>query len=82
MDDSRTALITQIATFGAFKVVTSVLILWFFPSWEALLVVLGLSVPWIIGAVWYFGIASTVRLRLIRVRAKRKELLRQEWRLD
>jgi hypothetical protein len=81
-DDSRAVLIAQIATFGGFKSVTSILIIYFFPSWEAVLVVLGLSVPWIVAAIWYFGIVSHVKLRLLRVRAKRKQLLHQEWNVD
>ena len=82
MDDSRATLIIHIATLGGFKIVTSILILYFFPSWEALVVVLGLSVPWIVAAIWYFGVYSRVHLRLVRVRARRKELVRQEWNVD
>lgn len=81
-DEARTTLITQVATFGVFKLVTSIMIIWFFPSWEAVLVVLGLSVPWIIAAIWFGGIYSRIRLRLVRVRLRRKELLRQEWHVD
>jgi hypothetical protein len=82
MDDSRAILITHIATLGGFKIVTSILILYFFPSWSAVLVVLGLSVPWIVAAIWYFGVYSRLHLRLVRMRVRRKELVRQEWNID
>ena len=81
-DDSRTILIAHIATLGGFKVVTSVLILYYFPSWEAVLIVCGLSVPWFVAAIWYFGLVTRVRLRLMRVRARRAQLLHQEWNVD
>jgi hypothetical protein len=81
-DDARKILIAHIATFFGFKIVTSILIIYYFPSWGAVLVVAGLSVPWVIAAIWYFGIVSHIKLRLIRVRAKRKRLIHQEWNVD
>ena len=81
-DDARTVLIAHIATFVGFKIVTSILIIYYFPSWGAVLVVAGLSVPWVVAAIWYFGLISHIKLRLIRVRAKRKRLIHQEWNVD
>jgi len=81
-DDYRPVLIAQIATLGVFKIVTSIMILYFFPSWHALLVVIGLSIPWVLGGCWYAGFYSRIKLRLIRVRARRKKLLYQEWHVD
>ena len=82
MDDWRPVLISQIATLFAFKIATSILIVWFFPSWEAVVVVLALSVPWIVAAIWYFGVIGRMRYRLMRVRAKRRRLIYQEWHVD
>jgi hypothetical protein len=82
MHEMREAIVLQVATLGGFKLVTSLLILYFFPSWHALIVILGLSVPWIIAGVWYSGFYARVRLRLLRMRALRKRLLYEEWHVD
>lgn len=81
-DETRSVLIAHAATLGVFKIVTSILILFYFPSWDALLVILALSVPWIVAAVWYGGVVSRVKLRLVRARMQRKRLLQQEWNVE
>jgi len=82
MDDARPVLITYVATLGVFKIVTSILILYYFPSWHAVVIIVALSIPWIVAGVWAGGIYSRVRLRLLRVRRRRKALLHQEWHVD
>lgn len=81
-DETRSVLIAQVVTLGVFKIVTSILILFYFPSWHALIVILALSVPWIAAGVWYGGVVSRVKMRLMRGRMRRKQLLHQEWNLD
>ena len=34
-----------------FKLVTSIMVLYFFPSWHAVIVILAVSVPWIVAGV-------------------------------
>ncbi len=81
-DDDRLILMTFAWTLAAFKLVTSALVLFFFPSVEALLIVVALSVPWVIGGFVYFGFYARIRMRLMRVRARRRQLIYQEWNLD
>lgn len=81
-DDDRLILMTFAWTLAAFKLATSALVLYFFPSVESLLIVIMLSVPWVIGGFVYFGFYSRVKMRLIRVRARRKRLIYQEWNVD
>lgn len=80
--DDRLIVMTFAWTLAAFKLVTSALVLFFFPSVDALLIVIALSVPWIIGGIVYFGIYTKVKLRLIRVRTRRRRLIYQEWNVD
>lgn len=82
MDDTRAILIAHIATLGGFKFATSILILYFFPSWHALIMILALSVPWIVAGCWYFGVYSRVRLRLVRGRMRRGAMVHKEWHVD
>lgn len=82
MDDGRTILTAMIVTVVSFKLITSVMVLYFFPSLHALVLVLALSVMWIIAGVTYGGIYSRVKLRLLRVRARRRQLIHEEWNID
>jgi hypothetical protein len=61
------------------KLVTSILVLYYFPSWHTLVLVVAFSVLWFVPPIAYFGIHSQRRYRLVKVRLRRKELLRQEW---
>jgi hypothetical protein len=80
--ETRSVLIAHIATLAGFKLVTSILILAFFPSWHALIVIVALSVPWVAVGLWYGGVVSRIRLRLVRARMRRKKMLHQEWNVD
>jgi hypothetical protein len=81
-EDGRAVVVSFIATLFAVKILTSILILIVFPSVDAALVICALSVPWFIGAGWYFGVAGRLRLRLMRVRARRRRLIYEEWNVD
>lgn len=81
-DDDRLILLAFSWTLIAFKLVTSALVLFFFPSVEALVVVVVLSVPWVIGAFVYFGMYTRIKMRLVRARARRRRLIYQEWNVD
>jgi hypothetical protein len=82
VDEARTVIIGLVAILTSFKIITSLLILYFFPSWEAVILVLGLSALWIYIGIWWGGLHSALRLRLVRARIRRNELIRQEWQLD
>lgn len=80
--DDRAVLTAFVLTLVGFKLVTSVMILYFFPSLHALMIVLVLSSMWIFAGVIYGGVYSRVKVRLLRARAKRRKLLYQEWHVD
>jgi hypothetical protein len=82
MDDERAILTTMIMTVVSFKLITSVMVLYFFPSLHTLILVLALSVMWIVAGAIYGGIYSRVKLRLLRARAKRRHLVYKEWHVD
>ncbi|RIK47046.1 MAG: hypothetical protein DCC58_01165 [Chloroflexi bacterium] len=82
MNDTRSVIILHVATLGGFKLLTSLLVLYYFPSWHAVVVIAAVSIPWIAAGIWYGGIYSRVRLRLHRVRRRRAYLLYQEWNID
>ncbi|HQX63394.1 MAG TPA: hypothetical protein PK593_08040 [Thermomicrobiales bacterium] len=80
--EMRTVVWASVWTLFAFKVVTSILILIVFPTLDAVAVVVALSVPWFIAALFYFGVTGRVRMRLLRVRARRRKLIYQEWNVE
>jgi Na+-driven multidrug efflux pump len=82
MDDGRAVLTAMIMTVVSFKLITSLLIFYFFPSWHTLMFLLALSVSWIIAGVYYGGVYSRVKYRLLRARARRRRLIHQEWHVD
>lgn len=63
----------------AVKFLTSLLVLYYFPSWHTLLIVVALSFFWFVPPIYYFSTHSKGHIRLLKARARRKELLRQEW---
>lgn len=69
-------------TLIGFKIVTSVLILWYFPSWNAVLIVVALSSLWFLPLLYLVPRHVSVRQRLWRMRLRRRELVRQEWKVE
>ena len=69
-------------TLIAFKVITSVLVVWFFPSWTAVLLVIGLSALWILPLLYIVPRHMQRRYRLWNVRLRRRRLLEAEWNAD
>lgn len=72
----------QIAALGGLKLVASILTLYYFPSWHAVLIVGVLSLPWLIAGGYYLGRSGWFRYRYWKHRHLRKRLLREEWLLD
>lgn len=81
-DDVRATLWGMALTLIGFKIVTSVLILWYFPSWNAVLIVVALSSLWILPLLYLVPRHVSVRQRLWRMRLRRRELVRQEWKVE
>lgn len=73
---------TFIGSLVTLKLLTSIMILYFFPSWHTVLLVVVLSVVWFVPPVYYLTRHSQGRFRLIRARVRRNELLRQEWNVE
>ncbi|HUG15492.1 MAG TPA: hypothetical protein VMM78_10815 [Thermomicrobiales bacterium] len=78
----RAVLTAFVVTLVAFKLVTSVMVLYFFPSLHALIIVLALSSMWIIAGAIYGGLTTRVKMRFLRARARRRQLLYEEWNVD
>lgn len=81
-DDDRAVLWAYVGALSVFKVVTSIFILYYFPSWHTLLFVIALSVMWFAVPVYYVVRNPRGRYRLFRARIRRNELLRQEWEVE
>lgn len=77
--EDRSVIWAFVGSLATVKLVTSIMILYYFPSWHTLLLVVALSIAWFIPPIFYLGIHSRARARLVRARMRRKELLRQEW---
>jgi hypothetical protein len=80
--EARATLIGMASVLAGFKIVTSLLILVIFPSFEVALVVCGLSVMWLAVGVWWAVSRAEAPARLLRARFRRRRLIRQEWQAD
>jgi hypothetical protein len=80
--EDKTVVWTFVGSLITVKLVTSVVILYYFPSWHTLLLVGALSVAWFLPPVMYLMSKSPGRYRLLRARARRRELVRQEWNVE
>lgn len=81
-EDVRATLWGMALTLIGFKIVTSVLILWYFPSWNALFIVIALSSLWFLPLAYLVPRHVSIRQRIWRMRLKRRELMHQEWNID
>lgn len=64
------------------KVVTSIMIVYFFPSWHTVMLSVVLSLVWFVPPILYFANLSPGKYRLFKGRMRRAELLRQEWEVE
>lgn len=64
------------------KFVTSIMILYYFPSWTTFMLLILLSIAWFIPPLFYLMHNPKGRYRLWRARVRRRELLRQEWHVE
>lgn len=80
--DDMSVIWAFVASLFMIKIVTSVMIFYIFPSWHTFLLLVLLSVIWFVVPVAYFSRNSRHRFRLLRARARRKQLLQQEWEVE
>ena len=78
----RTALWTLVWVMFTFKAVTALMILIMLPGEGTIPLLIAMHVPWFLGAVALLAIPGIVWYRLIRVRAKRKRLIWEEWHVE
>jgi hypothetical protein len=77
--EARTAALTIFFTLFVVKITTFVMVLMFVPDHSVVSLFLNLNWFWFIPPVVLLGGAAIYWLRLIRVRRRRRELLRQEF---
>ncbi len=81
-DAERTVLRWRIGSLVFIKLATSVVTLFYFPSWHALLIVMLLSVPWfLLGGYWTARSLINYRQRR-QVLQLRDRLIFEEWHVD
>jgi hypothetical protein len=81
-EDDRRAMYAYFGILLGFKIFTLIVILWLTSSWQAVVFVVASHVMWLaIGAILIAG-PATFWARLLRGRAKRQHLLRQEWHVE
>ncbi len=81
-DSDRQLLWTYVYTFGGIKLVASIVTLYYFWSMTALVAILVLSIPWVLGGIWYIYHLSNKGVRHWKVRKLRRRLVWEEWNVD
>ena len=81
-NDDMSVVWSFIGALFAFKFVTSIFILYYFPSWHTVLFLAVLSTAWFVPPIYYLARNPRGRFRLLRARVRRGELLRQEWEVE
>lgn len=80
--DERAIIWTFVGTLAGFKVLTSVLVFYYFPSWYTFVVLVAINVVWFIPLFYYLPRFFHGRYRLWNVRIKRRRLIEQEWNVE
>jgi len=75
----RAAMWTYIWVMVGFKVVTAIFLLWYTHTFMTWAVLIALHIPWIAAAVVLGAVPGAFYWRMVRVRARRAELIRQEF---
>jgi hypothetical protein len=76
---ARAAFWTFLGMAIAFKVVTSIVIFAMQPSWWSVWFLLGMNWYWLVIPLVGLAFPAMFWYRLMRVRARRRELMRSEW---
>ena len=77
--EGRAAMWTYIWVMVGFKVATAIMLLYFTHEFGAFAILIALHIPWIVAAAFLLGAPSAAYYRLVKVRARRAELIRQEF---
>lgn len=80
--EDRAALRTYIGVMVGFKIVMAIVLLHFTHALGAIALLLALHIPWVIAAAFLLSAPSVAYYRLLKVRARRAELIRQEFNVD
>lgn len=75
----KAAMWTYIWVMVGFKVVTACFVLYFTHAFGFWAIMIALHIPWIVAVLFLAGAPSALYWRMVRVRARRAELLRQEF---
>ena len=80
--EGRAALWTFLGMAIAFKLATSLIIFLMQPSWASATFLVWMNWYWPILPVVVVALPAMFWFRLMRVRARRRDLIRSEWRVD
>lgn len=78
----RAAMWAYIWVMVGFKVVTLAIILYYTREYAAVWMLVALHIPWIVGALLLLGVPGAFWYRLLKARARRAELIRQEFHVE
>jgi len=70
---------TYIWVMVGFKLVTALFILWYTHAFYTVAILVAIHIPWIVAAACLLGVPGAFWYRLVKVRARRAELIRQEF---
>ncbi len=80
--EDKAALWTLVGVIAFFKIYTVVLVMIFDRSAEMFIFMAAMNFPFILGGLAIAAVVGLVWFRLLRGRAKRSQLLREEWHVD
>ena len=80
--ENKAALWTLVGVIAFFKIYTVVLVMIFDRSAEMFIFMAAMNFPFILGGLAILAVVGLVWFRLLRGRAKRSQLLREEWHVD
>ena len=80
--ENKAALWTLVGVIAFFKIYTVVLVMIFDRSAEMFVFMAAMNFPFILGGLAILAVIGLVWFRLLRGRAKRSQLLREEWYVD
>lgn len=80
--DGRRGMIAFFSVLAGFKIVTLIMVLALTTSWDTATFIASTHVHWIVTAVVLVAGPTVFWSRLVRARARRKQLITSEWHVD
>jgi hypothetical protein len=80
--EARAAAWLFLSVFIAFKVVVIAVIVALQPSWSGASVLIALHGYWLLAPLIFLFLPTPIWVRLLRMRARRKQLIRSEWQVE